>query len=199
VDRARGITYGIVLPGPDVPGGVPVVKAGNVTGNVMSAAEKLKRTTPEIERPYRRSRVRPGDLVMAIRGSIGAVALVPERFPAVANLTQDTARIAPLESKIDSEWLHLALRSRGVQGQIARVSTGATVRGLNIWSLKRLQIPDIPRHVQVSAAAEARRRLEVIQELRGEVLAQQRLLDEHRQALITATVTGKADLTGEAT
>jgi type I restriction enzyme S subunit len=84
---SRKIMYGIVLPGPNVDNGVPIVKGGDVSLDGLKL-ERLHRTTCEIESQYERSRLKDGDLVYAIRGSIGDVEMVPAELEG-ANLTQD--------------------------------------------------------------------------------------------------------------
>jgi type I restriction enzyme S subunit len=67
VDPRRPVMYGIVLPGPNVENGVMIVKGGDVKPDPLSS-DRLCKTTREIEAGYVRSRLRGGDLVMAIRG-----------------------------------------------------------------------------------------------------------------------------------
>lgn len=50
-DPKRPIMYGIVLPGPDVGEGIPILKGGNVKPARMNL-ESMARTTAEIEAPY---------------------------------------------------------------------------------------------------------------------------------------------------
>ncbi|MHB8795966.1 MAG: restriction endonuclease subunit S [Candidatus Nanopelagicales bacterium] len=123
VDPRRPIQYGIVLPGPDYPGGVPIIKGGDVAANRMSL-EMLNRTEPTIEARYPRSRLIGGDLVMAIRGSVGEIARVPNEL-AGANLTQDTARIAAHGA--DPVWLEHVLQIASVQSDIRSRITGASI------------------------------------------------------------------------
>src|SRR5690554_4356598 len=75
----RKIMYGIVLPGPDFDGGVPIIKGGDVKPGRLSL-DKLCRTDPKIEAKYERSRVECGDVVYSIRGGIGDAELVPEEI-----------------------------------------------------------------------------------------------------------------------
>ena len=82
--------YGIVLPGPNVDEGVMIVKGGDVKPKRL-APEILCKTTAEIEKGYARSRLRAGDLVIAIRGGIGDIEIVPPEIEG-ANLTQDAAK-----------------------------------------------------------------------------------------------------------
>jgi len=138
----RRIMYGIVLPGPNVDVGVPIVKGGDVSPERLRL-DSLNRTTFEIESAYTRSRLRGGDLVYAIRGSIGEVAIIPEDLEG-ANLTQDAARVAYTTST-HGYWLLHALKSTAVFAQLEAGALGATIRGVNIRDLKRASIPVPPR------------------------------------------------------
>jgi len=193
-DERRPIMYGIVLPGPDVADGVPIVKGGDVAARRLSP-EQLNRTTREIEAPYARSRLAIGDLVFAIRGGIGDVELVPTELVG-ANITQDVARIAPA-SDVCPTWLTMVLRTPGVGAQVSALTTGATVRGLNIRDLKLVGVPDSDRSRQDED-------LRTLLPLEEKTTAVQRrlshardLLFEYRSALITAAVTGHMDVTKE--
>ena len=104
----RPIMYGIVLPGPNVATGIPIVKGGDVRPHRLKL-DLLNRTTPEIEAPYARARLLPNDVVYAIRGGIGDAELVPEELEG-ANITQDVARVSPALD-IQPKWLLYALKS----------------------------------------------------------------------------------------
>jgi type I restriction enzyme S subunit len=192
----RQIQYGIVLPGPDVSDGVPIVKGGNVVTGRLSAAG-LARTTREIEAGFARSRLRRNDIVFAIRGAVGACAMVPEEVEG-ANITQDVARVSPLRG-VDPSYLLCALKSRTLQQQAESRILGATIRGINIRDLKRLRVP-VPTPIAQQRKAEALARM---QAHRDQVAARRQrqidLLVERRQALITAAVTGQLKIPGFAT
>ena len=189
----RQIQYGIVLPGPDVPDGVRIVKGGNIiTGRLNSAG--LARTAHEIEAGFARSRLRRNDIVFAIRGAVGACAIVPKEVEG-ANITQDVARVSSLPG-VDPSWLLYALKSRTLQQQAESRIVGATIRGINIRDLKRVRVP-VPTLVAQQRKAEA---LGQAQAHRDQVYARRQrqidLLMERRQALISAAVTGQIDLPG---
>jgi type I restriction enzyme S subunit len=187
----RQIMYGIVLPGPDVVDGVPIVKGGDVAPGRLSL-ERLKRTTAEIEAAYVRSRLCGGDIVYSIRGSIGSVELVPDEI-AGANITQDAARVSPLP-ELDKHWLLFALRSHGVFGQLDQTSNGATIRGINIFDLKRARIPLPPPDEQAQIASHVLSETAMIDVLSVEAERSIELLRERRTALISAAVTGQIDV-----
>lgn len=187
----RPIMYGIVLPGPDVGDGVPILKGGNVRPSRLRL-DALARTTPEIEAPYARARLRAGDLVYSIRGTIGDCEIVPKELEG-CNITQDVARIAPA-ADVDAAWLRLALLAKPVAEDLACGSLGAAVRGVNIYDLKRAKIPVPPMAERSAIASWLTRELEAIDEL--QVAAEQGImyLKERRSALISAAVTGKIDV-----
>jgi type I restriction enzyme S subunit len=191
----RQIMYGIVLPGPDVPEGVPIVKGGDVAANRLSLAE-LNRTTIEIEASFVRSRLQAGDIIYAIRGGIGDVQLVPVEIQG-ANITQDVARISPRQG-IVPEWLLFALKSRQLFAQVEARITGATIRGVNIWDLKRVRVP-VPSESGQREIADRLQGDNCWTNKLGTVLERQiNLIVEHRQALITAAVTGELEIPGVA-
>ncbi len=190
-DPYRQIMYGIVLPGPNVADGVPIIKGGDVAANRLSV-EALSRTTYEIESRYERSRLRGGDLVIAIRGSVGEVAVVPDTLTG-ANLTQDAARIAASKG-VDRGWLRLVLESPIVQDQIRSRITGATIKGINIWDLERVLVPTPPTRLQREHAQQAQEALALHEKLVEKRRRHVALLAERRQALITAAVTGEFDV-----
>ena len=191
----RRIMYGIVLPGPHVEDGVPIVKGGDVSPERLRL-DGLSRTSKEIESRYTRSRLHAGDLVYAIRGSIGDVAMVPDELEG-ANLTQDAARVAHGGNSYGL-WLLYLLKSPAVFAQLEAGALGATIRGINIRDLKRTVIPVPPRTEQQDIAdylhdesartdtliAKVREAIDRLQELRG--------------TLISAAVTGRIDVREEA-
>lgn len=192
---SRRVMYGIVLPGPDVDEGVPIVKGGDVAAGRLRASS-LNRTTFEIESHYARSRLKGGDLVYAIRGSIGEAAMVPDELTG-ANLTQDAARVA-YTADSDGRWLLYALRSEGVFAQLEAGALGATIRGINIRDLKRALIPVPPKAEQRKIAEFVDSQLGRIDALEAKILEAIERLKEFRTALISAAVTGKIDVRDEA-
>ena len=187
----RRIIYGIVLPGPHVANGVPIVKGGDVSRERLRV-DVLSRTSRAIEARYARSRLRGGDLVYAIRGSIGEVEMVPIELQG-ANLTQDAARVAYTD-QIHGPWLHHALKSAAIFSQLESGALGATIRGINIRDLRRAVIPVPPYMEQHAIADFLCGEIETLDALTSYVSQAIDRLKELRAALISAAVTGKIDV-----
>jgi type I restriction enzyme S subunit len=147
----RKITYGIVQPGGFVEEGVPLVRGGDYA-NGWVPLTAIKRVRPEIDAPYRRSKLRGGDLLMTIVGYTGTVAEVPE-WLAGANITQTTARIAIDENVSEPRYCFHALQSSFVQDQVKRFTKGAAQPGLNLEDIELLVVPCPPRVEQRRIAA----------------------------------------------
>ena len=113
----------------------------------------LLRTDPAIDAEYKRSRLNGGDLLISIRGTIGRLAFVPDSLTG-ANITQDTARLS-LRADNDRGFVRAMLGSRYVQRQIAELTTGLAVKGINIGELRRILIPMTDREHQVELCREA--------------------------------------------
>jgi type I restriction enzyme S subunit len=145
IEPDRPITYGILKPGDDVPGGVPYVRVTDIQGGQVLPAN-VRRTTPEIDAAYRRSTLRLGDLLLTIRGHVGRLGIVPASLDG-ANITQDTARLAPRKS-VDVYYLMGCLAAEGMQELMTKHTRGAAVQGINLGDVKELPIPVPPKAVQ---------------------------------------------------
>lgn len=194
VDPYRPVVYGIIVPGPNVPGGVPYVKGGDIAQGRLRL-DVLSRASVEVESAYSRARLRSGDVLIAIRGSgtIGEVARVPQEL-AGANLTQDSARISPAQG-VEGDWLELVLQAPSITAQINARVTGSSIKGINLWDLRRVAIPRRTREEQLRDLSRLRPRLNSIDELVALTRRQLTVLADRRRALITAAVTGQIDVT----
>lgn len=138
VDPNRPITYGIVQPGPDIPGGVPYVRVVDIQdGAVIS--QQLRRTSPDIAQSYRRSSLSAGDLLISIRGHVGRTAIATPNIDG-ANLTQDTARVAVLPPA-NVRYIQRYVESASARHWLTQHTKGVAVTGINLTDLRRLPVP----------------------------------------------------------
>ena len=138
IDDDRPITYGILKPGTGFAGGIPVVKVKDMRDGIIDESDLLL-TSPDIDQAYQRSKLRAGDLLISIRGSIGRMAEVPDSLQD-ANITQDTARLSvkPAYSRV---YLRGVLESAPMQRDMEKNIRGVAVKGINIGYLRNLPIP----------------------------------------------------------
>lgn len=174
------ITYGIVQAGPDIPDGIPYIRVSDMTDADELSLDGMLRTSPEIAHKYRRSMVKAGDLVIALRGPVGLTHVVPPCLDG-ANLTQGTARISVSEDN-STEYVRWALRSPLVKHEYSSHAKGSTFAEISLEALRKLPIPvaTIEEQRAVSerlaaisgAATSARTRLSEAQRIMSHIISQ---------------------------
>ena len=139
VDPKRPITYGIVQPGPRQPEGtgVPIIRGQDYADGLVRT-DSLYWVLPRIADSYRRSTVRPGDLLLSIVGYVGTVGRVPDELDG-ANLTQTTARLA-IDQSVDPGFIFHQLCSDQFRGEVSRYTKGSAQPGLNLADVERMQL-----------------------------------------------------------
>ena len=187
------ITYGIVQAGPHIDEGIPYIRTSDMAGDRLWL-ETCQRTSAEIDQSYARSKVEAGDLVIAIRATVGKTLEVPTELHG-ANLTQGTAKFSP-GAKVNGQFVKASFDADYCQSQIMSSAKGATFLEITLDTLRRLKLAIPPPKEQG----------EIVQYLAGAtsgigelLLAAEQtngLLQERRSALISAAVTGQIDVRG---
>jgi len=147
----RPITYGIVQPGPDIsPEGIPLIRGKDYSSGKVDGTN-LYHVLPEIDRPYARSKVRGGDILLSIVGYVGKVAIVPDELDG-ANITQTTARISIDENKANNEFIFQFLSSPHFGSEIRRYEKGSAQPGLNLADVEKLRVrkPSLPHQRRIA-------------------------------------------------
>ncbi len=134
----RPITYGILKPGPDIQVGVQYVRVADFPDERLDLTT-IRKTSPKIDEEFRRSRLRRGDLLLSIRGTVGRVIVVPDGLDG-ANITQDSARLS-IQPSVNRDYVLWCLRSELAQTRMKGAIKGVAVRGINIGDVRALQVP----------------------------------------------------------
>ena len=185
------ITYGIVQAGPEYEGGVSYIKTSDMAGSSLPLSGYSK-TSPEIDASYARSKVSGGDVVVAIRATVGTCHIVPEEI-AGANLTQGTAKVSP-GCGVYSEFMLYALKSVSSQEYFEALSKGATFKEITLDALRRMPLAIPSLDEQSLIVNRLRYGVDRLEALMVEAVRGIELLRERRSALISAAVTGKIDV-----
>lgn len=186
-DSNRPICYGILKPGPDLDGGVPYVKVKHIRDERVDL-ESLHRTSTEIDDKYKRSRLVGGDLLVSIRGTYGRVAPVPDEL-AGGNITQDTARIAPVG--VRASYIQKYLQGPAAQTFFAEVARGVAVKGVNIRDLRQTPVRVPPLAEQERIVASIERAFSKLDAGEAGLRTVRQLLKRMRDAVLAAAVTGR--------
>ena len=182
----RPICYGVLKPGPYVASGVPMLRIVDIVGYKVDTS-LVHRISSELDKEFERSRLKGGELLLSIQGTVGRAALCPESL-AGANISRTLAVIEP-DRRFQKGFLrfyfwHLALE-RGYD------AGGTTRASLNISTLREMLLPLPPTFEQariVAAIDEAFSKLDA-----GEtgLRTVRQLLKRMREAVLAAAVTGR--------
>lgn len=146
-EPSRGISYGIVQPGQHDADGVPILRVNNVRNGRIDTTDVL-RVSSAIESKYERTRLRGGEVLLSLVGTLGECAVVPAEL-----LGWNVARaiaVIPLEPGIDPRWVTYCLRSTAVQ-QLMRAWATTTVQAtLNLRDVRRLPILLAPERLRAA-------------------------------------------------
>lgn len=147
----KSITYGIVQTGEPVEGGIKCVRVIDLTKAKIDHLALIT-TTPEISRSYKRTILEEGEIMVALRGDIGLVALVPAEL-AGSNLTRGIARIAPKRSEVTPGFLLWSLRTDHAKTEFNKQVNGSALKEIPINGLNKVeaQLTTVPEQQKIAA------------------------------------------------
>ena len=142
VRKGDTINYGVVQPGEDFDGGIPLVRVGDLQDGRVDHSV-LKRISPSIEAAYRRSRLRGDEILVSCVGSVGLVVLADESVSGF-NIARAVARI-PLSEAIERAFVAAYLKTDFVQRYFTNELRTVSQPTLNIKQLSEtvVRLPPI--------------------------------------------------------
>ena len=114
IDQERGISYGIVQRGDHFPGGVPVLRIRDIISEDYLEPD-LVRTDPSNSGKYARTILQGGELLLSIRGTVGAISVAPLHSKGW-NVSRELA-VIPVAQGVNTNYLVHLLKSPPMQRQ----------------------------------------------------------------------------------
>ena len=135
------MSYGVVQPGEDFIGGIPVVRPVDLSGRIIHN-KGIKTVNPILLKAYSRTELKGGELLVCVRGTTGVVAFAGEDLKG-GNVTRGIVplRFNPL---VNSNYMYHLFNSRIVKKQIENKTQGAALQQINVGDLKKISIPIPP-------------------------------------------------------
>ena len=189
VNSQRPICYGIVQTGRSVSNGIRCVRVVDISGGRVNTTNLIT-TSKEISATYKRTILAKGDLVIALRGKIGELAVIDEELVG-ANLTRGVALIAPI-NKHDSGYLCFALSSPQGKYIFEKNLNGSALQEIPIATLRKIPVA-LPPLSEQRAIAETLGDVDALIGSLEKLIAKKRAL---KQAAMQELLTGKKRLPG---
>ena len=117
--------------------GIKYLTAENVRQGFVDT-DAVRYVGKDVDSRNARARVRPGDVLVSIKGTLGEVALA-EAGLVPANMNRDVAIIKP-RSDVKGDYLTAFLRSRFGAHQLQRESSGGVQQMITLERLRRIQV-----------------------------------------------------------
>jgi type I restriction enzyme S subunit len=143
----RGITYGVIKLGDDVPSGTPCLRTSNVRW-LRIETEGMKRIAPTLSAEYSRTILRGGELLVNVRGTLGGVAVASQEM-AGWNVSREIAVVPADPQLINPHLLCYLIGSGTSQEWLGEVKKGATYVGINLEDLRLLPVAVPPMAKQL--------------------------------------------------
>ncbi|ELN6894015.1 MULTISPECIES: restriction endonuclease subunit S [Vibrio] len=146
IDQRFPLSYGVLVPGNHVEGGVPLVRIGDI--DLTNPAELPEKSiSVEIDSKYERTRLFGGEILMAVVGSIGKLGVVPDSWKG-ANIARALCRILPWEG-LSKDFLLVLLQSNYMQNSFMGDTRTLAQPTLNIGLIKNSLTPIPPLSEQL--------------------------------------------------
>lgn len=141
----------------------------------------------------RKGRLRPRDIVLTTRGTVGNVAFFDETVPFnQLRINSGMLILRPNEDKVRAEFLFELFKSGVMKSQIAEHISGAAQPQLPIRSLKKFHLPaPVSLERQLEVVARANQMARSHQELEGRYRDQVAAIDNLRQSLLQKAFAGE--------
>jgi type I restriction enzyme S subunit len=189
-DPNRPISYGIVQTGKPVTNGIQCLRVIDLeNGKILR--QDLITTSKSISDAYKRTILRPGDLVTPLRGKVGEVAIIDESLQG-ANITRGLALIA-LKDEYSARLLRQALSSKKVRYRLQQSMNGSALQEIPIATLRNFSIALPPTITEQEAIAGALSDADAWIESLEQLIAKKRQI---KQGAMQELLTGKRRLPG---
>ncbi len=189
VDERCTLSYGIVQPGEEFEGGIPIVRPTDLTSKYIKI-EGLKRIDPRLADGYKRTMLAGDELLLCVRGTTGVVSIATTELKG-SNVTRGIVPIRFNKNILNQEFGYYLLISNYVQKQIRSKTYGTALMQINIGDLRNLTAPYPSLEEQISITRQLDALRDDSQKL--EVLYQKKIenLNELKKSILKKAFSGE--------
>lgn len=177
VDEKCSLSYGIVQPGDDVKGGIPVVRPIDLEKN-LTTLDSLKHISPEISNKSKKTILIGDEILICVRGTTGILNYANINLKN-ANVTRGIIPIR-FKKEYNKYFGFHTLSSDAIQRIIQEKTYGATLKQINVKDIRLLPLINPPIDIQTKFA----NIIEKIEEQKALYEQQLKLLEDNFNSLL---------------
>ena len=168
LEPSRGISYGIIKLGAEPKeGGIPTLRCSDVKPRCLDLSG-VRTVSKEIEQEYARTRLRGGEVLLNIRGTLGGVASVPKSLRGY-NIAREVA-IIPIYPQLSGKYLVDVMASTYFWNTIIENVRGLAHKGINLSALRLFEVPLPPLAEQHRIVAKVHELMTLCNELENRLV-----------------------------
>lgn len=138
VDPRDRLNYGVVQPGDDVEGGVPLIRVSDLQRGMVDRSN-LRLIDPRVSAKHSKSVLKGTEILISCVGSIGEIALASKADKG-SNVARAVARV-PLKAQLSREFVATYLRTDRVQQYFTKELRTVSQPTLNIKQILETPVP----------------------------------------------------------
>lgn len=182
VSNDCSLSYGIVQPGDDVEGGVPVVRPVDLTSTYVYR-DGLKRTESNISESYKRTILVGNEILFCVRGTTGIMGLATSDLKG-CNVTRGIVPIK-FDNEVLKKFVYYQMKSYRLQKLVEEKTNGTALKQINIKDLRLLTICLPPTSEQQRIVSILDTFEESIKNLEAQLEQRQKQYEYYRNKLLT--------------
>lgn len=188
VAPGRKLAYGVLVPGPDVAGGVPFIRVGDLRAGHVRESE-LKRIAPDVSARFPRTVLSGGEVLLSLVGTIGRTGIVPDTLSG-ANVARAVG-VLPLRNDVDPRFVSTLLEAPRSNRSLNDLAHEVARKTLNLEDVRRLELPVPPLDDQRRIVAGLEQGLSGIDRLQGIIGDARKRAAALRRSLLAAALSGR--------
>ena len=187
MSEGRKIAYGVLVPGDDVPDGIPLIRIGDLKDRRVDRTS-LKRISPAVAAKFPRTTLRGGEVLLSVVGTIGRTAVVPVEL-AGANTARAVA-VIPVCSDVDPRYLSMALDRKRVSIGLTELAHEVARKTLNLEDVRRYAVLVPSYNVQLAIVDRIESLESALAAVEHMVSSAERRADHLRIAVLSSAFSG---------
>jgi type I restriction enzyme, S subunit len=149
----RKSAYGVLVPGPDLIDGVPLIRVGDIeSGSVRT--DNLKHISRAIADRFSKTYLRGSEVLITLVGTIGRTAVVPESL-AGSNVARAVG-VVPVNKLVSPNWVEIWFRSPAQRYSLEQKAHEVARKTLNLEDVRAAVVclPPLQEQLRVCEAVE---------------------------------------------